>query len=194
MALFENVPESKSAEVSTQKKIIPDNTKLLCCVYDVKIKPEGFGNPKKIVVSMHIVESGEYYDMSVNCNINLFDPKKVKTAEAMLAAIDANSMGMLRKSNLDSYDDLDEDFLNTAFKGAEVLATVRVYDMESSKIDPATGEPFRNRGNWVSAVAAPPKSVRRDTAHIAKQAINQPNAPTVERDPIDMDFEQDIPF
>ena len=190
MSFFEDLEPTTTFETSGIQKLIPNDTKLLCAIASANWKESTDFNNKSIDVLLHVIQRGEFQDFLVKDNIKIYDAdiSKAGKAKVKLLAYDTIGTGLLFKAAKSKNIEDNDLLLNQALAGVELLATFAVWEMPDSK-----DETKIRSGNWVRKIEPKPKALQAEDAHIERQALSQPNAPTSTAFD-DPDDDPDMPF
>jgi len=183
----EAIAPTNSFENSGRQQLIPAGTKLHANILEATWEDATQYTNQHVLISWYITEQGKYQGFVVKQKIHTFDSNSSKTnkAKKMLMAIDINCKGLLAKAAESGKLVIgDNGQLARALGGGAALITVDVYEIESTNIDPATGELYPPRtGNWVRAVGPVAKKQAQEDKHIEEQAEKK-----------DDDYDDEIPF
>lgn len=199
----EEIEQSNTFENSGIQAIIPDGTRLHANILEATWEEESQYLNQLILIKWYMTEKGQYNGFIVNQKIAVISDKdskkgatdKVRVSESkadkakeMLMAIDSNCKGELFKlAQAGKFEIGNNMQLARALAGGSALITAAVYEMESTNINPETGELYPPRvGNWIRAVSSVSKAQKQEDKHIEKQAEQQKNVDDIEDD--------DLPF
>ena len=188
----EQIEDKNSFENSGRQEPIPAGTKLNANVLEATWEDETQYAKQHVLINWYITESGKYNGFTVKQKIHVFDAKtsKADKAKEMLMAIDSNCKGLLAKAaDAGKLVIGDNGQLARALCGGSAMITVDVYEIESTNVDPATGELYPPRtGNWVRSVGPVAKKQAQEDKHIEKLADKKsPNYDAGE-------YDDDLPF
>jgi hypothetical protein len=164
----EAIEASNTYEVARFQALIPDGTKLLTNIVSAEwVEATDFNN-ESVKIGLFVVEPGNYYEYVVydNLRVNDKNPKKADKAIVKLMTYDTLCKGLLSKADNAGKDiSGDNNLLEKALNGGEILATFDVWEMEGK-------DGVMRSGNWVSKIEPAPKKVRQENKRIEEMAKN----------------------
>lgn len=174
--------------------IMPAGTRVLCNIAGIEIEPaDDYGNNEHIVIELHIVERGEFYDFTNNHKLHINDNKSTKRDKArnMLLSYDKKCRGELLQLAQQGKNIIDQNVLSRALNGGQVLAEFDVWDRDIKDGDNKIigTEPG---GNWVRGIYPVPADNNVQEQAIGKQPTQ--TAPVQQQQAANAPYQDDIPF
>jgi hypothetical protein len=139
---LEGMEKAKLGEFAgTEIELIPKGTQLLAYIEDASI--ETFNGEKFIELKWRVNKPAEYANRMIFQKLRIWDAdqKKRNRAMLMLAAIDANSGGVIASQAREP----DDALLSRALLNKPMIVKVEIWDIDGKS------------GNWICAIAAKPK-------------------------------------
>ena len=172
---------------TTYEPVIPDGTQLQCQC----IKAEWDINNSSILVTLNVIQKGEFKNLKVLHTLKLHDANTIKAnkAKGLLMAYDQNGKGLI-----DKHDRAGRDITDKIISDSLVKCYVVAHFKNYEKSNMTTGEPILDddgnpiKGHYVCAITPMKKKLENQDMPLE----DKPKRPVKQKDD---DFDDlDIPF